>query len=393
MSSLLQPVVVGNKLHLPNRVVMGSMTRNRCVDDCKPGGEQIQHYSERAKHGAGLIIAEGTFIDWQGCDWKWAPLMITEDHAQAWKKVTTAVHTQGGKIYFQPWHLGRCQNEQIPLMQAKNHPVVAPSKIPARGGKYRDLPGTPGHTHNITEIENPRDFVNMYRHSAILAKRAGFDGIELLAQGGYLPQQFLNSRANIRTDAYGGSVVNRCRFILEVSDVLAEVFGSEFVCIKLCPTDQTNDSVVTYEEMKDVYTHLIKELVKRRIGIINLSRRGANHNTGTGDFFGNTTRPDGFPLPLGYDPVIDFGPLVKFSGSPSMLMANYDYTVDEANRLVEEGKLDLITFGRPFIYNPDVIFRIQHSIPFAENNRGNNVHYGPFEEPNQNYNDWPIAAA
>lgn len=93
---------------------------------------------------------------------------------------------------------------------------------------------------------------------------------------------------------------------------------------------------------------------------MNLSRRGANHNTGTGDFFGNTTRPDGFPLPLGYDPVIDFGPLVKFPGSPSMPMANYDYTVDEADRLVGEGKLDLITFGRPFIYNPVSVLFIVH---------------------------------
>ncbi|KAK1671008.1 hypothetical protein BDP55DRAFT_697139 [Colletotrichum godetiae] len=381
MSSLLQPLVVGKQLSLSNRVFMGSMTRNRRVNDCKPGSEQIQHYSQRAKDGAGLIIAEGTFIDWQGCGWKWAPLMITEDHAQAWEKVTAAVHAQGQKIYFQPWHL------------EKNHSVVAPSKIPAQGGKYRDLPGTPGHTHHITEIKDPRDFVNMYRRSAILARKAGFDGIELLAQGGYLSQQFLNSRANIRTDSYGGSVENRCRFILEVSDALAEVFGSEFVCIKICPTDQTNDSVVTFEEMQDIYTYLIEELVKRRVGIINLSRRGANHNTGTGDFFGNTTRPGEFPLPLGHDPVMDFGPLVKFPNSPSKLMANYDYTVDEADRLVRDGKLDLITFGRPFIYNPDVIFRIQHGIPFAENDRGTNVHYGPFEKPSQKYNDWPVAVS
>ncbi|KAK1637851.1 hypothetical protein BDP81DRAFT_426044 [Colletotrichum phormii] len=129
-------------------------------------------------------------------------------------------------------------------------------------------------------------------------------------------------------------------------------FGPELVCIKICPTDQTNDSVVTYEEMKDVYTYLIRELVKRRVGIINLSRRGASHRRGTGDFFGNTTRPGDFPLPLGYGPVMDFGPLVKFPNSPSKLMANYDYTVDEADRLVRDGKLDLITFGRPFIYNP-----------------------------------------
>lgn len=104
--------------------------------------------------------------------------------------------------------------------------------------------------------------------------------------------------------------------------------------------------------MKDTYTYLIQELVKRRVGIVNLSRRGANHNTGTEDFFGNTSRPEGFPLPPGYDPVLDFGPLVKFPGSTTKLMANYDYTIEEADRLVKDGKLDLITFGRYFIYNP-----------------------------------------
>ncbi len=134
---------------------------------------------------------------------------------------------------------------------------------------------------------------------------------------------------------------------------MSEVFGGpEFVCIKLNPTDFLNDSAVTFEEMKETYTYLIKELVSRRIGIINLSRRGIDHNAGTGDFFGRVARTEGYDLPPGYDPVLDFGPLVKFPGSPSMLMANHDYTVEEADYLVREGVLDLITFGRPFIYNP-----------------------------------------
>lgn len=165
-------------------------------------------------------------------------------------------------------------------------------------------------------------------------------------------------RANKRSDKYGGSVENRCRFILEIVDVMSEVFGgSEFVCVKLCPTDDVNDAIVEFTEMKETYTYLIKQLVARQVGIINLSRRGVDHNMGSGDFFGRIPRTEGYPLPAAYDPVLDFGPLVKYPGSPSMLMANHDYTTEEADRLVKEKKLDLITFGRPFIYNPVSISR------------------------------------
>lgn len=139
---------------------------------------------------------------------------------------------------------------------------------------------------------------------------------------------------------------------------MSEVFGGpELICVKLCPTDDVNDAIVTFAEMKETYTYLIKELVVRNVGIINLSRRGIDHNAGTGAFFGRVPRPEGYPLPDGYDPVLDFGPLVKYPGSRSMLMANHDYTVEEADGLVREGKLDLITFGRPFIYNPVSISR------------------------------------
>lgn len=106
MSSLLEPVTIGGKLSLRNRVVMGSMTRNRCVDSYKPGPAQVKHYANRARDGVGLIVNEGTFVDWTGCDWKYAPFMITEDHAEAWRKVTDAVHKEGGKIFFQAWHAG-----------------------------------------------------------------------------------------------------------------------------------------------------------------------------------------------------------------------------------------------------------------------------------------------
>lgn len=159
-------------------------------------------------------------------------------------------------------------------------------------------------------------------------------------------------RANQRTDAYGGSVENRCRFVLELVDAIAEIFdGPEYICVKINPTDFVNDSLVDFDEMKEVYTYLIMQLVSRKVGIINIGRRGPETNNEAGDFFRKVQLPQGH-LPAGYDPVLDFGRLVKFPGSPSLLMANHDYTVDEAAELVEQQKLDLITFGRPFIYNP-----------------------------------------
>ncbi|KAK1621744.1 hypothetical protein BDP81DRAFT_400907 [Colletotrichum phormii] len=360
MSTLLDPITVGGKLSLRNRVVMGSMTRNRCINDGKPGPAQVKHYVDRARDGAGLIVVEGIFVDWTGCDWSFAPFMITSEHAQAWRVVTDAVHEVGGKIFFQAWHAGLCQHDEMPIMKKHGGVVLAPSAVKANAGKYRDLPGKPGHTHNVVAIEDPKDVIETYRNSCRLAKQAGFDGVELLAQG----------RVNRRTDAYGGSVENRCRFVIELTEALATIFdGPEFVCVKLNPTDFYNDSVVTFEEMKQTYTYLIKELVRRKVGIINLSRRGADATAGIGDFFGHDGRPEGYGLPEGYDPVLDFGSLVKFP----------------------EEKLDLLTFGRPFIYNPDIVNRIRHGIAFAENDRGNTVFYGPYQTPDENYNDWPAA--
>lgn len=136
-------------------------------------------------------------------------------------------------------------------------------------------------------------------------------------------------------------------------DAIADIFdGAEFVCVKITPTDDLNDSVVQYDEMKEVYSYLITQLIQRKVGIINLSRRGTRVKHADQDFFGHYIRPAGFPLPEDYDPVLDFSPLVKFPGSPTKYMTNHHYTVEEADSLVKAGKIDMITFGRPFIYNP-----------------------------------------
>ena len=143
MSNLLQPEVLSDDLTLRNRICMGAMTRNRCVDDSKPTQASVTHYAERAKDGAGLIVAEGIFISLQGTEWPHAPAMFDQSHAEAWKKVTERVHSEGGRIMLQPWHPGRIQNENMPLLKDNGYPVLAPSRVKAEGGSYRLLDGCP----------------------------------------------------------------------------------------------------------------------------------------------------------------------------------------------------------------------------------------------------------
>ncbi|KAK6956937.1 hypothetical protein Daesc_002219 [Daldinia eschscholtzii] len=387
MSRLLEPVTLGDSIQLRNRICMGAMTRNRCIDDNKPTSANAKYYADRARDGAGLIVAEGTFVYYNGAEWPHAPVMFNHDHAEAWKKVTDAVHDVQGKIFFQPWHpdirAGRIQNDNMPMLKEHNYPVYAPSKIPATGGKFHSLEGCPGYTTNITEIGDPKFIVEQYKNSVTLAKLAGFDGIELLAQG------FLCSRANNRTDAYGGSVENRCRFPLEVLDAIIDVWGPRHVGIKICPSDDLNDSIMSYEELTEVYEYFIPQLVQRKLAYINISRRGCHPEKGQDGSIRPHFRPKGFGLPDHWEPLRQFGNLVKYPGSETMLMVNHEYTVEEAELLVNEGKIDLVTFGRPFIYNPDLIARIAQKKSLAVSDRGKHVNYGPYKTVDEFYNDWP----
>ena len=153
-------------------------------------------------------------------------------------------------------------------------------------------------------------------------------------------------------DAYGGSVENRCRFPLEVLDAIIDVWGSRAVGIKICPPDDYNDSTVSYEELTKTYTYYIKELMRRDLAFINLSRRGCDVGRETDEYFRSQPRPAGKELPPGYEPMAQFGSLIKYPGSRTMLMVNHEYTVEEAEKLIEKEKIDLVTFARPFIYNP-----------------------------------------
>lgn len=153
-------------------------------------------------------------------------------------------------------------------------------------------------------------------------------------------------------DEYGGSVENRCRFPLEVLDAIIEVWGSRAVGIKICPTDDYNDSTVSYDELTDTYTYYIKELIRRDLAFVNLSRRGCDLARETDDYFRSQPRAQGKELPPGYEPLAQFGPLIKYPGSRTLLMVNHEYTVEEASEMITQKRIDIVQFGRPFIYNP-----------------------------------------
>ncbi|KAF2422963.1 FMN-linked oxidoreductase [Tothia fuscella] len=344
---MFKPYSLGGSISLRNRIVMQSMTRNRCNEDNMPGEAVVQHYAERARDGAGLIITEGTFIWLNGSQWLHTPVMFNESHARAWHRVTDAVHEEGGKIFMQAWHPGAFlpQNENMPLLKESGYPIWAPSSIPATGGKYREPPGIVDHTINITVITKPEEIIEHFRNSVNLANQAGFDGIEILAQG----------CSNHRTDKYGGSTENRCRFVLEVVDTILEVWDPS--------------------ALSETYNYLIPQLVSRNFGYVNISRRGSEVNE----------------LPAGFGPLDEFGPLVKFPGSHTALMVNHENTVGEAEVLLQADKIDLIGFGRPFIHNSDLVTRILRDIPLALNDRGGIVYYGPYQQSSDGYNDWSVA--
>lgn len=145
---------------------------------------------------------------------------------------------------------------------------------------------------------------------------------------------------------------NRCRFPLEVLDAIIEVWGSRKVGIKLCPSDDYNDSTTSFQEALETYGYYIKELMKRELSFVNLSRRGCDIGRDQDDYFKSAPRPKGRELPHNWEPIQEFGHLIKYTGSKTMLMVNHEYTVAEAEEMVQQGRIDLISFGRPFIYNP-----------------------------------------
>ncbi|KAH7874172.1 uncharacterized protein C8R40DRAFT_1109665 [Lentinula edodes] len=344
--SLFQPIQIG-AVTLRNRVLMSALTRNRALPTNVPNELMVEYYRQRAE-SAGLIVSEGILICQQGTEWPHAPGIWNQQQINGWKKITDAIHEAGSQCFAQIWHLGRANHPDAPEQIASGQPVYAPSAIPARGGKFRFLPGVPGYV-TPTEIDNPMRLVALYKQAAINAKEAGFDGIEVHGAGGYLIHQFLDSGSNIRTDSWGGSFENRSRFGLEVLRVVIDVWGADRVGIKLDPTGGYNDMGMPLEETLETYNYFITQVDQLGLAYIAIQR------------YLEFDDPiiEGKRRAVQHDVVAAYGHLIK----KSTFLSNGNFTPEEAAQYVSEGKISGVFWGRLWVSHPDLAKRIRYGKP------------------------------
>jgi N-ethylmaleimide reductase len=355
---LFSPFRLGD-LELKNRIVMAPLTRNRATKgNDAPNELNAEYYRQRAC--AGLIISEATQISKQGQGYIWTPGIYSAAQVEGWKKVTCAVHDASGRIFIQLWHVGRISHVSLQLGGAA---PVAPSAIRAKTKTFIE--------HGFVDVSEPRaltieeigGIVRDYAIAAENAKKAGFDGIEIHGANGYLIDQFLKDGTNKRTDAYGGSIENRARFALEVTDAILRIWDPRRVGIRLAPVSPAND--ISDSDPSKIFLYLVEKLSARGVAFIDIIEGATG---GARDF-----------APF------DYLALRKaFSGA---YIANNGYTRELAVRALAEGRADLIAFGKLFISNPDLVERFRLDAPL--NPFDQTTFYGGGE---RGYTDYPTLA-
>ncbi|GAB4026690.1 alkene reductase [Spirosoma gilvum] len=325
-------------LTLQNHVVMAPMTRSRALGNI-PNEMIAEYYSQRAT--AGLIITEGTAPSPNGLGYARIPGIYSAEQVEGWKKVTTAVHDKGSRIFVQLMHTGRISHLANMPSGAR---VVAPSALVAAGNIWTDTEGLVpnGNPFEMT-VEDVQSAIEEYAQAAKNAVEAGFDGIELHGANGYLIEQFLSARSNQRTDEYGGSVENRARFVLDVAAASVAAIGANKVGIRLSPFGAAGDLLPHADDTHDLYVYLAQKLQELGVVYIHLVDHSAQ---------GAPTVPQETVAAI----------RAAFKGT-LILCGNYDAARAEAD--LENGKADLIAFGRPFIANPDLVERLQTGAELA----------------------------
>ncbi len=322
---IFTPVNLG-ELALRNRVVMAPMTRSRADADAVPSEEMAAYYRQRA--GAGLIISEGIAPSADGLGYCRTPGIYNTAQADAWRRVTDGVHAEGGLIVAQLMHVGRVAS---PLNKPAGSETVAPSAVAADARMYTDQQGMqPMVTPRALEMSEIPGVVDEYRQAARLALEAGFDAVELHCTSGYLPAQFLSTGTNHRTDAYGGSLANRARFVLEVLEALCEVCGGGRVGMRICPDNTFND--LTDDNPQETFDYLLSAAAGLDLAYLHVIRMPSG-------------RVDNLALGQRY-----FG---------DRLIANESFDLAEAQQAIAAGEVTAVAFGRSFIANPDLVERFR----------------------------------
>jgi N-ethylmaleimide reductase len=354
---LFSPAALG-PLTLANHIVMAPMTRSRALGNV-PNDLMAEYYAQRAT--AGLIITEGTSPSPNGLGYSRIPGIYSDEQIDGWKKVTTAVHDKGGKIFLQLMHTGRVAHpDNLPAGAI----IVAPSAIAAAGQMWTDQGGMQDqpqpHALTADEVQAAKaEFVQAARN----AVAAGFDGVELHGANGYLLEQFLHPMANRRTDEYGGNLENRARFVLEVAAETVAAIGADKVGIRLSPYG-INGDMPLYDEIHDTYFYLAGKL--HDIGLVYL----------------HLVDHAGMGGPVVPPAMVEA--IRKTFGHSLILSGSYDAT--RAEEVLHNGMADLVAFGRPFLANPDLVARMETGATLAQADMSTLYTPGP-----DGFTDYPMA--
>ena len=367
MTTLFDPVRAG-ALSLANRVVMAPLTRNR-APGAIPTPLMATYYVQRAS--AGLLITEATAISHQAQGYADVPGLWSDEQVAAWKTVTDAVHAAGGRIAVQLWHVGRVSHVDL---QPGGQAPVAPSAITAKTKTVLIRDGVPTFADTSApralELSEIPGLVEDYRRAALNAVRAGFDGVEIHAANGHLIDQFLKTGANQRSDAYGGSIANRARLLLEVTRAVAGAIGGGRTGIRLSPVTPANDIVDANPQ--PLFEYVVRELAPLDLAYLHVIE-------------GST----GGPREMAERP-FDYDALRKAwrdAGGTGAWMVNNGYDGALAEQALASGA-DLVSFGKAFIANPDLVARLRTGGPFNTPDRA--TFYGGAEK---GYTDYPALGA
>jgi N-ethylmaleimide reductase len=332
-TKLFEPFKLG-PLTLPNRLVMAPLTRNRALAGLVPNPLAVEYYGQRAS--AGLLITEASQVSQQGQGYQDTPGIYSKEQVAGWRKVTDGVHARGGRVFIQLWHVGRISHVDL---QENGQPPVAPSAIRAKGKTF--VGGT------FADVSEPRalaleeipGIIESFKRATVNALEAGFDGVEIHGANGYLLEQFAKDGTNKRTDAYGGSIENRARLMLEVAKVVTAEAGPERTGIRISPVTPAND--ISDSNPQALYDYIVDGLAALKLVYIHVVE-------------GATGGPrDIAPF--------DYGSLRKrFTGA---YIANNAYDFELATKVLAANEADLIAFGKPYLANPDLVERLKRGAP------------------------------
>lgn len=340
-------------LTLSNRMVMAPMTRNRADENGVATPMMATHYRQRA--GAGLIITESSPISPRAIGYPFTPGLYNDAHVQGWRRVVNAVHEEGGYIFVQLQHCGRISH---PSLQPDSGLPVGPSAIRPDGQAVTYTGMQDFVTPRELESNEIRDIVAEFKNSAELAKRAGFDGVEIHGANGYIIDQFLRDGCNHRKDAYGGSVENRMRLLNEILDDVFTIWPAHRVGVRLSPENSFNSMSDSNPQMH--FEYFAKQLSIRALAYLHVLE---------GDMMTKAR-------------IVNYSVLgTKFDG---VYITNNGYNLESAQEIIGNGDADMVAFGIPFLANPDLVRRYRENLPLNE------VDFDTFYSGGEKgYNDYP----